>query len=102
MAKSNVNGEGEGKSKCLIVLNGIHLMSDIMILPWSMPFSHSREVFPNFNKLADFLQFVLPHSWIVCVLLTVTCECQHVIYQYHAYFNQLFPNYSHLHFSAAH
>lgn len=33
MAKGNANGEGEGKHKCLIVLNGIHLMSDIMILP---------------------------------------------------------------------
>lgn len=50
MAESYSNDEGEGKGKCLIVLNGICLMSDKMILSCSMPFNHSREVFPDFNR----------------------------------------------------
>ena len=50
MAESYINDEGEGKVKCLIALNGIHLMSDKMMFPWSMPFNHSRDIFPNFNN----------------------------------------------------
>lgn len=50
MAESYINDEGEGKGKYLIVLNAIHLMSDKMMFPWSMPFNHSREIYTNFNR----------------------------------------------------
>lgn len=46
----SVNDEGERIGKCLIVLNGIHLISVKMMLPWSMSFNHSREIFPNFKR----------------------------------------------------